>query len=47
MSRTRSKAMCQSPDAKRKMIASNPTAILAALKKNDMDLKDFKKKDIF
>ena len=46
-SRTRSKAMCKSPDVKRAVIAAGSDEIIQMMKKNSVDIRDFKKKDIF
>ena len=47
VSRTRSKAMCKSPDVKRAVIAAGSDEIIQMMKKNSVDIRDFKKKDIF
>ena len=48
ISRTRSKAMCKSPDVKRAALeAPSSTNILHMIKSSSVDIKAVKKKDIF
>ena len=47
-SRTRSKAMCKSPDVKREVLkAANGGSTLQMIKSSSVDIRDVKKKDIF